>query len=406
MLNNRLMKNDSLKMALLAGCLAFIPAADSLADEYKDATSVKGFMMGATNIQYGGFLKLDVNVTRHSDGSLPSNSLGRDFYIPGLVQVGGGDDSLELDFNPRETRFFFTTDTPLDGHTLKSKIEFDFQVTNVGDNERVSNSFSPRMRHAYIQFDNWLFGQTWTTFQDVSALPENLDFIGPAESTVFVRQPMIKWMNANWEIAIEQPEATITDSAGARQTPGDDFIPDVVVRYTHKDDWGHLRLAAIGRQLRADAGAIAGVVDDETEFGYAFSFSGKLKVGEKDDFRFTVNYGDGIGRYIAVNAVNDAIVDANGELEKVEIWSAFASYRHFWNSQWRSNFTVGYFSADHPADAGTAVTDSVYSIHNNLLYNPVPYVTLGVEHVYAERELENGMDGDMHRVIFSAKYAF
>ncbi len=60
-------------------------------------------------------------------------------------------------------------------------------LSGQGD-ERVSNSYAPRVRHAFFTYNNWLFGQTWMTFFNVGALPENLDFVGPAESTVFGRQ--------------------------------------------------------------------------------------------------------------------------------------------------------------------------------------------------------------------------
>lgn len=178
-----------------------------------------GFSVGDTNFTFKGFIKLDASVSDFSGGDLPTNSLGRDFYIPGLVPVGGESNGPDFDFNPRETRFIFAMDSERGGHDIGGLIELDFQVTSDG-NERVSNSFTPRMRQAYITFDNWLLGQTWSTFQDVSALPDNLDFIGPTEGTVFVRQPMIRYSNGPWQIALEQPETEITGPSGERLLPG------------------------------------------------------------------------------------------------------------------------------------------------------------------------------------------
>ena len=155
------------------------------------ASRPQGFMSGNTEVFFGGYVKLDASITDFTDGELPTNSLGRDFYIPSLIPVGGEDTDPVFDFNPRETRYFFGFKTKNGGHEIGGKIELDFQVTNDG-NERVSNSFAPRMRQAFVTIDNWLFGQTWSTFQDVSALPDNLDFIGPTEGTVFIRQPMIR----------------------------------------------------------------------------------------------------------------------------------------------------------------------------------------------------------------------
>lgn len=367
---------------------------------------LSGFMIGDTNITLGGFVKLDVSSSRYSDGEVPSNSLLRDFYLPGLIPVSGTEQETdyEVDFNPRETRFYIDTVTPLNGHDLRSHIEFDFQVTNVGDNERVSNSFAPRMRQAFLTYRGFLIGQAWSTFQDVAALPEALDFIGPAESTVFNRQPMIRYTNGPFQIAIEQPETTITTASGGRLTPGDDSIPDIVGRYSYEGSFGFLRLAGIFRNLEADE-AVPGV--DDTAIGYGASFSGKFLVGARDDLRFMVTGGEGIGRYVGVNIINDAAIEADGDLDPIGMVSAYAAYRHFWAPKWRSNVMLGGFWGDNPTDlTGFGVTDQAWSLHANLLYSPVAKLTLGVEYIYAEREIESGLTGNMSRVLFSARYGF
>lgn len=369
------------------------------------APSGIGFSVNDTNFKFKGYVKLDASITEFSGGDLPSNSLGRDFYIPGLVPVGGDSNGADFDFNPRETRFIFAVDTERGGHDIGGLIELDFQVTSDG-NERVSNSYTPRMRQAYLTIDNWLLGQAWTTFQDVSALPDNLDFIGPAEGTVFIRQPMIRYTNGPFQIALEQPETEVTGPAGERLLPGDDIAPDIVLRYNQKREWGHLTLAAIGRALHVEDDIVPAARAD-TVFGFGASASGKLKVGEKDDFRFMATYGEGIGRYIGVNIVNDVAVGASGKLETIPTLSGFASYRHFWTPNLRSNITGGYFKADNPvALVGDSVTDEVYSGHINLIYSPVPKIDLGIEYIYANRTLESGAAGDMNKVQFSTKYSF
>jgi len=369
------------------------------------ANSGIGFSIGKTAFAFKGYVKLDASIQEFSDGDLPSGSLGRDFYIPGLVPVGSQSNGADFDFNPRETRFIFDVDTERGGHKLGGLIELDFQVTSDG-NERVSNSFTPRMRQAYITFDNWLLGQTWSTFQDVSALPDNLDFIGPTEGTVFIRQPMIRYTKGPFQIALEQPETEVTGPSGERLLPGDDVAPDVVVRYNKKRDWGHLTLAGIGRALHVEEDIIAGAQSD-TVLGYGISASGKLKIGARDDFRFMATYGEGIGRYIGVNIVNDVAVGETGELETIPTFSAFASYRHFWTPTLRSNITGGYFKADNPVElVGDGVTDEVYSAHVNLIFTPVEKFDVGIEYIYATRALENGTSGNLNKLQFSTKYSF
>ena len=83
-----------------------------------------------------------------------------------------------------------------------------------GGNERVSNSYNPRLRHAFFTYGKWLFGQTWSTFQDVGALPESVDFLAASDGIVFERQPMVRYSSAGWQFAIENPETTITPFGG------------------------------------------------------------------------------------------------------------------------------------------------------------------------------------------------
>ena len=364
----------------------------------------QGFMSGDTEVLFGGFIKLDASFTEFTAGELPTGSLGRDFYIPSTIPVGGVGSDPVIDFNPRETRFFWGFKTNAGGHKVGGKIELDFQVTTGGD-ERVSNSFTPRMREAYVTIDNWLFGQTWSTFQDVAALPDNLDFIGPTEGTVFERQPMVRYTRGPFQIALEQPETEITASDGSRMIPGDDLLPDLALRYNAKGAYGHFTIAGLLRQLKASPAMTT--EDARTALGWGVSASGKLKVGLRNDFRFMATYGEGIGRYVGVNVVNDAAFAAGNDLETIPTVSGFASYRHFWSEKWRSNLTLGYFEADHPvALTSDAVTREVRSVHANLIYSLNPKIDVGVELIRADRELDNGDDGAMNKLQFSAKYGF
>ncbi|MGI9286749.1 MAG: DcaP family trimeric outer membrane transporter [Pseudomonadales bacterium] len=367
------------------------------------ATKLQSGMGAGTTVTFGGYVKTDAIYSDYSDGDLAAGSNGRDFYIPSTIPVGGEDEDPDLDMHAKESRFFLKTDTDIGGSKLTSYFEMDFLLPP-GGNERVSNSYNPRLRHAFIKYDGWLLGQTWSTFQDVGALAENLDFVGPAEGTVFERQPQIRYTQGPWQLALENPESTITPFGGGdRIVTDDNGLPDIVVRYTHTQDWGWLTAAALARQLSVEDSA-TNIDDDETSFG--ISVSGKILFG-KDDLRFMVTGGTGLGRYVGLNVANGAVLDANGDLEAIDSLSGFVSYRHFWSEQWRSNLTLSTFSADNDDDlTGGGATKEAQSVHVNLLFSPNPKFTVGVEYMIATRENEAGDDGDLNRLQFSGKYAF
>lgn len=371
----------------------------AMLEEHEDTTAEK---VHKHSYKFGGYVKTDVIASDYSGGSYAG--AGRDFYIAGTVPVGDGPGESYLDFHGKESRINFKTTHLLDsGAKLGTFIEMDFLLSGHGD-ERISNSYNPRLRHAFLTYNNWLFGQTWMTFFNVGALPENLDFVGPAESTIFGRQVMIRYTNGPWQFALENPESTITPMGGGRVISDDNKIPDGVLRYNMKGDWGSFTAAGLIRQLACD-NCIAGV--DDTATGYGVSLSGKFVFGNNDDFRWMASSGKGMGRYMGLNTANGAVVDENGKLEAIDSWGAFGSYRHLWSDKWRSNVTLGYLKVDNDTDlTGMGVTKKASSFHINLIYSPQPKLMFGGEFMYADREVESGADGDLKRFQFSAKYAF
>ena len=352
--------------------------------------------------KFGGFVKTDVIFSDYSSGS--SSGAGRDFYIPGTIPVGSGSGESYLDFHAKESRINFKSTHLLDnGAKLGTFFEMDFQLPGQG-NERVSNSFSPRVRHAFLTYNKWLVGQTWQTFFNVGALPENLDFVGPAEGALFGRQPMIRYTSGPWQFALENPETTVTPYGGGGRIVTDDHqLPDVVLRYNMKGDWGSFSAAGIFRELAYDNNS---TIDDSTT-AFAISLSGKFVFGNKDDFRWMVSTGQGMGRYIGLNTANGAVLDAAGNLHTIDSTGVFASYRHLWNDKWRSNLTLGYLAVDNDTSlTGMGVTKNASSLHVNMIYSPQPKLDFGVELLLADREIESGADGDMTRLQFSAKYAY
>jgi hypothetical protein len=353
--------------------------------------------------RFGGYIKLDGIFSDYSGGELAPSSIGTQFYVPATIPVGGTPgDGPDFNMQARETRINFDSDHVLaSGDRFGTFIEMDFFL-GTGGNQRVTNSYNPRLRHAFLTYNNWLAGQTWSTFQDVDALPENLDFIGPSEGTTFERQAQLRYRRGPWEFAIENPETTVTPLGGGPVIESDDGrIPDLVARHTTRFENGYIRAAVLGRQLHYKSGST-----DDSETAFGLSVSGKHRFGE-DDIRWMATVGSGTGRYLGLNTSNGAVLDANGDLNAIDQWGGFVSYRHFWDSRWRSNFTLSYLGNDNDvALTGTGVTRDVYSVHANLLFEPAEKMTVGGEIMFAERSLESDLSGDLKRLLFSAKYAF
>lgn len=358
-----------------------------------------------TTVSVGGFIKADAMWTATDSGEIPDGSTGRLFYVPSTIPVGpdsGADEDTDLDMHAQFSRFWVGTDTVLDsGRTLKSYFEWDLFGGALG-NEISTNTYGLTIRHAYFGIDRWLFGQTWSNFQDVAALPDAVDFVGPTEGTIFVRQAQVRYTNGPWSVSAENPESILTPfGGGARISSDDNSLPDLTVRYLHKGDWGHFTAAALVRQLKHETPAGG----DSIATG-ALSVSGKFNVGSADDLRWMVNYG-ALGRYVGFGLNNDGMLDASGDIESLEALTGFVAWRHVFSPSLRGNLFYSFAEYDNDvALTGTGATESAQSFHANMIWSPVPKVDLGVEYILGERELESGVDGDLQRLHFHARYSF
>lgn len=370
------------------------------------AAPADGFRMGNNLVKFGGYVKADFMASSYDGGDPANGDLLRDFYLPGSIPIGGADEDTATDFNARQTRFWLTTEGLLGGRKVGTRLEMDFQVLPGAGDQRTTSPSNLSLRRAFVTVDNWLFGQEWTNFQNLSVLPDTADYIGSSEGTVFARQVQVRYTKGPFSISVENPETTVTPHLGASRIIADDSsLPDVTARYVVSRPWGEASIAGIVRQLSYETTGV-GAIDSST-LGWGLSAAAKIKVGERDDLRMMISGGEGIGRYVGLNFANDAVLDASGELEAIGLVAGFVSYRHVWTPQWRSNLTWSAQNVDNDLSLiGLGTNKSAQSLRGNLIWTPLPALDLGAELMVGERELESGASGEMTRLQVFAKYGF
>jgi len=374
---------------------------------------------GATRIKIGGYIKMVSTMSRWDDGDVAANSLGRDFYLPQAIPVGGTRESTDSDFSAKQTRLWLNLDTQVSGHMLKGYIETDFQTSpGTQGSERTTNGYNLALRRAYVQFDNLTVGQDWSTFQNVAALPESTDFIGPTEGTVFVRQPLVRFSkklggNATLHLAVENAETQSATLGAVGAAPvlvenDDDRIPDFTTRLNITTGMGEFALAGLVRQLSVDNGTVG-----DRALGWGVSGSGKIAFGQnkQHDIRFMLTYGDGASRYVGLNFAPDAILDpATGKLDTVKVLAAMGSVRIGLTPSIRTTLMMGYQTVSYPggfaAGQFAAFNDEAMSYAGNLFWTPAKGFDLGIEYRHGQRKLVGGAAGQLDRLEFAAKYSF
>jgi len=223
----------------------------------------------------------------------------------------------------------------------------------------------------------------------------------------FARQAQIRYTApakmGEWTISLENPETTLTPFGGGPRIDADDSsYPDLVVRRDWKGSWGSLSVAALMRELKIDE---ADIRDSQT--GAAISLAGMFLVSGSDDFRWQVNYGNALGRYMGINAFNVGALTADGTIELTTQYGALAAYRHVWNDKLHSSFGASFANADNDTDiSGLAVPKSYQSAHADIIWSPIERLSFGAEYIYGRREDESGDDGTLNRLQLSAKYLY
>ncbi|GIU20693.1 hypothetical protein TUM4644_10700 [Shewanella colwelliana] len=301
----------------------------------------------ASEYLFGGFLKANVRIV---DGNIAFQD----------SWTGGGSvaqSAKRTQFSAAESRF----NMGIKHGDVTGFVEIDFAGSSQG-NAVFSNSYSPRLRHAYIEYQGITAGQTWSTMVNSSTFAETADLGGPLVGQSMVRQALVKLTQGNWQLALENP---YTYGSQAQKTTNDkqwidtdnDYVPDAIIRYNQPGDWGNISLSSLLRYLDPA---------DTAQFGAGVSLAAKLNTFGRDDIRLQLHYGN-LGRYVGTDAARDIV---NDELETTT--AAMFAYRHFWTERTRSSLFYGRTKTDVEA------TDRSH-IGLNVFTNLTPALVLGFE---------------------------
>jgi hypothetical protein len=357
-----------------------------------------------TSVTLGGYVKFDAIFSNPSAGV---GSTGDQELEPATIPVGpnaGAGEHNQVKFHARQSRFFAGTSTPTTYGDLGTYEEFDLFGTN--GNESVSNSNNLRVRHAYGKLGGFLFGQTWTTFSDVDAYPETVDF-GGTVGQIFARQAQARWTQpfagGEWSVALENPESVVSLANGTAFRADDDRVPDFAAKVRYDTAFGKYSIAGLVREVRIDSGADPSARSQK--LGSALGANGIVPFGASDDLRFSAYLGDALGRYTA-GYFTDGILTGSGHLQLPRQWILAASYRHFWTPNLRSTLALSKLASEHTAETAGVVNKNAESSHLNVIWSPVARTNFGLEYIYARRETQDGQSGRLNRIQMGAQFLF
>jgi hypothetical protein len=224
-------------------------------------------------------------------------------------------------------------------------------------------------------------------------------------------------------------EPGVTTQANPAQT----FAPVLTAASYWAQPWGHVDFAGMLMPLRVNDGHFI----DRTYVGYAGHFSGDVHPGwfgwEKDDFLFSFIAGEGEGVYssggsatafsLASNfSINTACATptptctglaaaSNVIFKPIFAYSTNGGYQHWWLPNLRSTIAAGFWNQDvnsqliGPTEANSA-NKILWNAFANLVWNPVAFITTGVEYMYGRRIVVSNAKGSESVLIGKFRVAF
>jgi hypothetical protein len=249
---------------------------------------------------------------------------------------------------------------------LKSYYEMDFLGASTDANNRESNSFTPRIRQAYAEYDNdlWHFhfvaGQAWSLMaqERTGMLPgnENTPLTIDAQYVVgfdWLRNPQLRFVYdvnkvAWFGVSIEQPAAVFpgAPSASAVSPPApvntsinnnctgsthlnatttcsNDVAPDIIEKFALDPGFGHYELLGVERWFSDEVAntTVPNSWSQKVTMGWGVGGNALLPVVPKIlDLQGSVLYGQGIGRYTS-SGLPDATIGPDGSLTPITMLS-------------------------------------------------------------------------------------
>ncbi|RZG77192.1 DcaP family trimeric outer membrane transporter [Acinetobacter sp. WCHAc060025] len=341
-----------------------------------------------------------------SSAGLKSKS-GADINIYGFVRgdanyiIEGADDDFnkiasttgevkdKLRATAKTTRIGLDFNTPAGDAKVGGKVEVDFAGNGANENLRI--------RHAYLTYNNWLFGQTTSNFL-ASHAPEMIDFATNAGGGT-TRIPQVRY---SYALAPTTKLLVAAEEGNSAGTSIKYSLPVLTAKVTQSfaDGKGNASGRVLVENYKSD-------VAEDNKTGWGVAAGGDFKVSDELKLFADASYVVGNSNYLYASNNAFSVVDGDIEQNKFTAVQVGGTYKILPNL--RSTLAYGALFADDDTDfakANTGANEKVQQAWLNVIYSPAKPIDLGVEYVNGKRDTFAGNSFKDNRVGLMAKYNF
>ncbi|BDG09817.1 DcaP family trimeric outer membrane transporter [Anaeromyxobacter paludicola] len=359
-----------------------------------------------TTLKFNGFA--EAAVMYELSGGYHDLQTACDYFLcpNGIALDGQKTNAPQAALTVAYSRFGLQSTTPSSIGAIGMRFELDaakgYQLAGASD----THSATLRVRHAYGTVGDWLLiGQTWSTFADLNAFPDQMDE-NPVTNLAALRAPMIRLTAPTGPVkltlALEDPYYTSLSNKANVTAYGNPYwtVPDIIGRVDVPFSMGSFSVRGVAKQYKNDVAS---------KFGFGGAVGAAFNIGG-DALVLDVSGGPGIGTYIygtTLDAPEDVVV-AGTDMKLWTVVGASLGFTHNWTPQVASNLIgSGTWTKDdsdvkaavEAASAGSygGFNKSVYTAGFNTRYSPAKSFWVGAEFYYNRRETFSGAKGEEWR---------
>ena len=351
----------------------------------KAESPLTGFKTKAgANVNVYGFIRGDANYIiegADDDFNAVHKSGGATALVNDKLRATAKTTRIGLDFN-----------TPVGDAKVGGKVELDFASN---DNSKSENL---RIRHAYLTYNDWLFGQTTSNFLSNHA-PEMIDF-GTNAGGGTARVPQVRY---GFKLAPATQLFVSAEEADSSDTGIKYSLPNLTAKLTQGFAEGKGSISA-----RALVENYKSTVADDNETGWGVAAGVNYQVSAP--LKISADASHVVGNSNYLYGSNSAyVVNANNSIEQNEFNAVQVGATYKFSPNFRSTLAYGAIFADDDTDyatLNTAGNEKVQQAWVNFIYTPVAPIDLGVEYINGKRDTFAGESYKDNRVGLMAKYSF
>ncbi|AWF80583.1 hypothetical protein BTJ40_07040 [Microbulbifer sp. A4B17] len=247
-------------------------------------------------------------------------------------------------------------------------------------------------------------GLDWSTFSNLTAVPNTLDYEGP-NSVITLIRPVARWNRKydptlTLQVSLDAPTDRVFQNALEVSR-----WPDFVVAVISQTDRINFQGSFILRDLRGSGEPQSAVSDT----GWGINLSGVIDMPGKlapDFASYSFSYGYGYGSLMDDRPPDASYDFVNNRLEAIPTFGWYLAYQHWWSPCLYTVATYGLVGQDNlDFQPGSSFHQTQFS-SINLTWTPTSHWLFGLEALYGTREDKDGAYGSVWRAQFTSRISF